>query len=578
MKRATSIASLTLAAAFVAGLTPAGAAPEEEFRSGATSLIPQRAIIAPESPARGHIRPTEPTIGHKINRAAKSETDKPIPSGPLHVVVSIAKQRATLFANGQPVAYSAVSTGTPGHPTPIGVFSVIQKHKDHYSNLYGAQMPYMQRITWSGSALHQGPLPGYPASHGCIRLTAAFAQLLWKVTRIGARVIVTRDEVTPVEIDMANPFALKPKTVEAPALTTLIKTADATGRVPMTSGAASPAPVVAHDTTGALVTQLAGNESSEQSTKSDGQAAASVPAVKHDAAAAADAPAKEVLIVPVASETKTAATSSDSATEQATKTSGDMAADESKTAPAANEATAEPTARTDSEPVAAAADTTADEPAKEAAAESPAAAADGTADAAADQVPTIEPAPVNFDGTTPAEPPAARTMDQRPVETVPLPAPAPLLRAAKKSNEPVSVFISRKEAKLYVRQRMEPLFDAPVTIEQPSQPIGTHVFTAMTTKGDDGEMRWTVISIPSGFKHTADNKKSSKARNEDMARIEQPIDSMPDARSVFGRIVMPPEAVERISALFIPGSSIIVSDNKLSDETGEYTEFIVLTP
>ena len=83
----------------------------------------------------------------------------------------------------------------------MGVFSVIQKDRHHVSNLYNASMPYMQRITWSGSALHEGPLPGYPASHGCVRLTTSFAQMLWKTTKMGARVIVTHPDVAPVEFE-----------------------------------------------------------------------------------------------------------------------------------------------------------------------------------------------------------------------------------------------------------------------------------------------------------------------------------------------------------------------------------------
>ena len=98
----------------------------------------------------------------------------------------------------------------------MGMFTVIQKDRHHVSNLYNASMPYMQRITWSGSALHQGPLPGYPASHGCVRLTESFAQLLWKTTKMGARIIITRPEVTPLEFAHARLFVPKPKMVAAP--------------------------------------------------------------------------------------------------------------------------------------------------------------------------------------------------------------------------------------------------------------------------------------------------------------------------------------------------------------------------
>src|ERR1700709_366864 len=85
-----------------------------------------------------------------------------------------------------------------GHPTPMGVFSIIQKHKFHHSNIYsGAPMPYMQRITWSGVALHAGVLPGYPASHGCIRMPMGFAVKMWNWTKMGARVVVTPGEIAP---------------------------------------------------------------------------------------------------------------------------------------------------------------------------------------------------------------------------------------------------------------------------------------------------------------------------------------------------------------------------------------------
>ena len=95
-------------------------------------------------------------------------------------------------------AETPVSTGMPGHPTPMGVFSVIQKQKLHHSNIYsGAPMPYMQRITWSGVAIHAGVLPGHPASHGCIRMPMAFAVKMWNWTKMGARVVITPGEITP---------------------------------------------------------------------------------------------------------------------------------------------------------------------------------------------------------------------------------------------------------------------------------------------------------------------------------------------------------------------------------------------
>lgn len=120
------------------------------------------------------------------------------PRGPLLMIVSLATQRGTLYRNGVPIAITTVSTGKAGHETPTGVFTILQRDIDHRSSLYDdAPMPYMQRLTWGGVALHGGTLPGYPASHGCIRLPQAFARLLYSVTRLGMTVIVTEAAAVP---------------------------------------------------------------------------------------------------------------------------------------------------------------------------------------------------------------------------------------------------------------------------------------------------------------------------------------------------------------------------------------------
>jgi hypothetical protein len=151
-------------------------------------------------------------------RAVKHE--QPVPQGPLHIIVTTAKQRVSVYANGTLVGRAPVSTGMPDHPTPMGIFTVISKSRWHVSNIYsGAPMPYMQRITWSGIALHAGKLPGYPASHGCIRLPEHFATRLWALSKIGARVIIARDEVAPVAIAHPRlPVPKKPENKPADAL------------------------------------------------------------------------------------------------------------------------------------------------------------------------------------------------------------------------------------------------------------------------------------------------------------------------------------------------------------------------
>ena len=156
-------------------------------------------------------------LKQKIAQDLLKAPPAPPTQGPLLLTVSIAKQTVTLYDGGVAVAKSPVSTGTPERPTPTGIFSVIEKQWWHRSNLYSAApMPFMQRITWSGVALHAGELPGYAASHGCIRLPESFALRLWGTTKIGARVIITRDEVAPLEIKHARLFTLKPAVEPVP--------------------------------------------------------------------------------------------------------------------------------------------------------------------------------------------------------------------------------------------------------------------------------------------------------------------------------------------------------------------------
>ncbi|MEM9018261.1 MAG: L,D-transpeptidase, partial [Verrucomicrobiota bacterium] len=122
------------------------------------------------------------------------------PSGPLLIVVSIDDQMSYVYRNGTMIGRSTVSTGREGKETPTGVFSILEKRKDHESNIYkGAKMPNMQRLTWTGIALHAGDLPGYPASAGCIRLPLEFSAKLFEATAVGATVAITQRSRYPSE-------------------------------------------------------------------------------------------------------------------------------------------------------------------------------------------------------------------------------------------------------------------------------------------------------------------------------------------------------------------------------------------
>jgi hypothetical protein len=127
-------------------------------------------------------------------------------TGPLSVVVSLTDQRAYVYRGGRMIAVSGVATGRDGKETPVGVFTILQKQVKHRSNKYdSAPMPYMERLTWDGVAIHGGSTPGYRDSHGCIHVPLAFARKLYGETRIGTTVEVTDASVVPTDPLMLPP-------------------------------------------------------------------------------------------------------------------------------------------------------------------------------------------------------------------------------------------------------------------------------------------------------------------------------------------------------------------------------------
>jgi len=151
-------------------------------------------------------------IDTPINELKKGEfmwMGEALTTGPVVMVVSITEQRAYVYRNGILIGATTVSTGRPGHATPTGVFTVLQKQKEHRSTIYdGAPMPYMERLTWGGVALHAGGLPGYPESHGCIHLPSEFAQRLFEISPNGMTVVIGTEATEPERV--AHPGYLAP--------------------------------------------------------------------------------------------------------------------------------------------------------------------------------------------------------------------------------------------------------------------------------------------------------------------------------------------------------------------------------
>jgi hypothetical protein len=435
-----------------------------------TTMIPR---LAPTRPDKTQPRPTllaaaaiaalialpDPALAARRHHAEHaSEAVAPRAAGtPLMAIVSVKSQRVTIYDADGWILRAPVSTGQTGRETPAGVFSVIQKEKDHYSNLYDdAYMPNMQRITWSGIALHGGPLPGHPASHGCIRMPYDFAQRLFERTGVGMRVIIAPHDVAPVEI--AHPALFSPKPDEA-----------------------------------AHAASLAA-EASEAARKADAARLAATTTERDAARARMALRAKESLKARAEAELASA--------EAALAAAG---SDEAKAR------------ATDAKTIADA--KVADVQAQWEAAK-------------AELQPKLDAATQAREAATAAE--SART------------AAAKAAREAARELEPVSVFISRKAQKLYVRRGFEPILESPVTIREPDQPIGTHVFTAVARS--HGGLRWTVVSL---------NEPS-------------------DAKSALDRIVIPQEVLDRIAPSASPRSSLIISDEALSRETGKGTDFIAV--
>ena len=454
----------------------------------------------------------------------------PLPKGPMQIVISINQQKLHLYADGKEVADTLVATGVPTLPTPTGIFSVIGKEKFHRSNIYsGAPMPFMQRITWSGVALHEGENIGHPASHGCIRMPREFAMKLFSVTKVGVRVIVARAELKPVAIVDAHLFVHKAMPVPAPA-------------------AAAPAAPEATRTA----------QAGDDNKKTD---AVALPKSESPAAAApaAPEPAKAVLVSDKTTDAseppkpETAATTAAAATDTA--------------APAGNE-------QPKLQPLATA----------EAKAAAPASQQDGLAKiVAAPPAPASPPAATDKLRGTAATPAVAL---ENPAEAAPPPAakPTTLVDTGHATTQgPISIFVSRKEKKIYVRQNFSPLFYAPVTIDHPEQAFGTHVFTAMAYLDDGTTFRWNVVSLPGEppkAKRDTNNGRRTARNGRREEPVVKPVGELPPPQTpaeALARIDIPQDAIDRISAMIVPGSSLVVSDQGLGEETGEGTDFIVVT-
>ncbi|SFH88586.1 L,D-transpeptidase [Bradyrhizobium sp. cf659] len=479
------------------------------------------------------------------------------PQGPLVIVVSIDRQKVTVYDTNGMFAESPVSTGMKGHSTPMGVFSVIQKHKFHHSNIYsGAPMPYMQRITWSGVAMHAGVLPGYPASHGCIRMPMAFAVKMWNWTKMGARVIVTPGQMSPQNFSHPLLASLRVPPQPAASVEPQTNTGDKADKGAAQAKTTEAKPLETRTASADSVLEL---RSSVGHTVMSDMTTGNAPA-REEAAAPADK-----VEAPALPETKTAE-ASDAARlqsgEAARPANADAKPTDSAEAPKATTATT----ATDDKPAAkvgAAKTEPADSPKSEPA----------KTPAKTEAADTAKKPDAAVTATAPA--PDAKKDESRAAD----PAPAAKPEAPKRAGQ-IAVFISRKDSKLYVRQNFAPLFEVPVTIAASDRPLGTHVFTAEVDKTDANALHWSVVSLPVSARSAARDDDSRVTRRQRGAAVipvaAKPVITPDSPAEALDRIAIPADTIAKINEMLTSGGSIIVSDQGINQgETGEGTDFIV---
>jgi lipoprotein-anchoring transpeptidase ErfK/SrfK len=559
---------------------------------------------------------------HQAKKIDAPEKESAKPQGPLIIAISIDKQNVKIYdANGF-FAEAPVSTGMKGHPTPMGVFSVIQKHKLHHSNIYsGAPMPFMQRITWSGVAMHAGVLPGYPASHGCIRMPMAFAVKMWNWTKMGARVVVTPGEMTPASF--SHPLLVTQKVVPGTAgepqadTPPAAKTDKASDAATISKSAVSEANLELRPTIGhsdgakpAMVEPSASASLREQTHTADASVdmpATKAPVTMTDAASSGgNAASREEPAARTDGTPPTAAdagkiedaSKADAAAEVATSEVAKPEAATAEIKPAEAGATGAAGTKPDDAAVAAQPASNAVKPAAPATASMTAdeTAANKTLEAKADEVKADSPKPdvAKSDEKSDDKPGEAVKADTSPgaadakKDQARLPDPAKpalgkieaAIAAAPKHTGQIAVFISRKDSKLYVRQNFAPLFDVPVTIAPSDRPLGTHVFTAQIDKADANVVHWSVVTLPVPSRHAERHEEDERAlrrRKIAGASVEVKPLPVPDSPTeALDRVTIPSQAMAWITDALSTGASIIVSDQGINaGETGEGTDFIV---
>lgn len=530
----------------------------------------------------------------------KGKTGSEKPDEPLMVVISLGKQRLTVFDGKKPVASSRISSGRAGHRTPKGVFTILQKRRKHYSNLYaGASMPNMQRLTWSGIALHAGHLPGYPASHGCIRLPYGFSKQLFAMTEMNGRVVVTGGEPTPITISHANLIKPLPPGVEEN-----VAEQDNDDAMPGAPASASSSSSAAN--------MLIGVSTANAAETPDGPATektrASVKAerarrIEHlKAALAADKAGQEDIGIKLkqANAELIEQAKAIRLREIETRELAAKLAAEQKQLAAAQRKIRDFLLRNQTD--AHSGNPSASAPRDEAEIAKLVAAEEALEAEVLLHTANIELISIDLDTLQAALDEQNKTMDagilardelkksyvaasERRRQTS-----ADLERnekLAKNADKPITAVISRKTGTITVRQGWSDLLTAPVEIDRPEAPLGTQVFLAQRYTADGTDLEWYALTadvngVEGKSRSKKNRKKVSRRDRSDEIKVASTEDvpvSLPlpaqTAQNAIARVKIPEVVAAQLSEHIKPGSALIITDEGRSNEIGEYTDLIV---
>jgi hypothetical protein len=520
----------------------------------------------------------------------KSQSEQTVAAqsnSPLLIVVSIRKQRVRVFDLNGEVTSSRISSGKPGHDTPMGVFSILEKNVYHQSNIYsGASMPYQERITWSGVALHAGDVPGYRASHGCVRLPYSFARKLYGLTKVGNRVVISYDDPEPIAFESAKLFrplpledatasrsdSSKPQLIAVNDRVEDASATDVVQGVPRLIGV-SPALLRAvaempkdpqrRPTTRTEADQMA-QERLERARVTVKSAEAALAATQSKAKSTSDDydaasqkfEAARNSIEPLRSALKSAETRQKDA----------VKAFEAFMSGASNDGKGSSAHDDVRDPESALEDALLDSTIE---------ADKARAQVAANEMSFAEVQGVYSAAQTARDDAADAYRD---AQTDLASAQASLTDANKelrRRSKPIAVLVSLRTQRIYVRQGFEPLLEAPISVAPLDHKVGTHVFTAMRYGADPNTFDWRLLSAQTPVPGQPFEEGKRKRRTASAQGSALDVQMANEALQAF---TIPDDILQTITELARPGSSLIVSDRELpASENGGGTEFVVLT-